>query len=229
MSSPEYGSKPGEIKNPSQNPFKPNWEVFNKKLTASLLELCCYAHEIDLLVLGTWKPVPKDFFNPDNELVQKSLEEVGLDAVSIRKTLEQHSDEYQQWCDISFQVYAYKCVDTLEVAQSHTSDRGGSLKVIQEVEYCEQVSQLIRVDDFVTWAGKIGLGLPEGFIRSDDGNGNGKSKSSAEKFATWQKMVDEMYSKNKKLTHTNICVRLSKELKESSEYIRRWTDNPKNK
>lgn len=167
MVGPDYGSIFGEIKNPSQNPFRPKWDVFHKKLSASLLELCCYAHEIDLFAVGTWKPVPKNFLSNDPDLLIQSLENEGVFGVSaggLSRTLDQYSDEQQQWKDYSLMVYAFKCCETLEIAESHTSDRGGSLNVIGEVEYCEFVSQLVLISDFIKWADGIGLKLPADFI-----------------------------------------------------------------
>ena len=93
---------------------------------------------------------------------------------------------------------------------------GGTLK------YLEGTNR-IKFTDFADWAESIALELPEKFPR------NRKSQVKAKKHLIWQERVDELYSKNNRLSHFAICMRLAPELGTSGANLRRRTDNPKNK
>lgn len=100
--------------------------------------------------------------------------------------------------------------------QEHRPENGGILKYLEGTDR-------IKITVFSEWADSMGLVLPEKFPRNR--KTNGKSK----KYLIWQDRVDELYSKNNKLSHLNICMRLAPELGTSSENLRRRTDNPTKK
>lgn len=177
MASPDFGEiyrEAGALFSRSENPFSPNWTVVRKKHSASLLELCCYAYDIDLSLVWSQEGSLKEHWkSPSVDEVRKSLETDNVLGESpedlhavISKNFNELNDEYQEWWRFSFMVYGLKCSEMFEIAKSHTSDRGGALNVVGEVEYCGQQSPLVRVDNFVEWADEFGLPLSEEFPRS---------------------------------------------------------------
>lgn len=142
MESPKYDLALGEITNAECSPFVPNWALLRKKLSAPLLELCYFSHGFDHFQLSNWEPLPS-----------------GFDLLA--------SNEYYKEWRTATNFLLWKSACTIEIAENHYEDESGALVGVggDLVDYAGCATPLVNIDNFIEWAGSIGLELPEGFTR----------------------------------------------------------------